>query len=139
MPVSGSRYGANDTAPTAGGLDKGQPSHQQQTVYDVAPKTRIEARCRTASGSQAVTCQDVARVAHHFGVSYQAAVYRLRNLNFLWAAQCDRLLHQERIGRDYLGLLRTHDDLECPESQELRDRELKVQIVHLAIEALPPR
>ena len=41
-----------------------------------------EAEERPAPGSQQITYQDVVTFAHHFGVSYPAAVYRLSDLRF---------------------------------------------------------
>jgi Zn-dependent peptidase ImmA (M78 family)/DNA-binding XRE family transcriptional regulator len=51
-------------------LDKGRPSRQAQIVYDVAGNAGSEIEIRPTSGSQAITYQDVAVIARHFGVSY---------------------------------------------------------------------
>jgi len=116
-------------------LDKGQPSRQEQAVFDVATQGRIEAYLRPVPGSQAITYQDVALLAHHFGVSYQAATYRLRSLNLVSQQEGNALLNREQAGKDLLGLLKMLDDLEKTENQERQDRELKTQVVHLALEA----
>ncbi|MBK9039200.1 MAG: ImmA/IrrE family metallo-endopeptidase [Bdellovibrionales bacterium] len=59
-------------------LDKGLPSRYEQTIFDVATEGRIDTQTRPIPGSQAITHQDAAMLAHHFGVSYQATTYRLR-------------------------------------------------------------
>ena len=116
-------------------LDKGLPSRQEQAVFDVATEGRIDTQLRPAPGSQAITHQDVALLAHHFGVSYQAAVYRLRSLTVVSQPECAKLLDRESEGKGFLEFLRMLDDLDQPESKERQDRELKSQVVHLAIEA----
>lgn len=116
-------------------LDKGQPSRQEQAVFDVATQGRIDAHLRPVPGSQAITYQDVALLAHHFGVSYQATTYRLRSLNLVSQQEGNELLNREPAGKELLGLLKMLDDLEKTENQERQDRELKTQVVHLALEA----
>lgn len=116
------------------GLDKGLPSRHEQTIFDVATEGRIDTQSRPAPGSQSITHQDTALLAHHFGVSYQAAVYRLRSLSLVSPAECTKLLEQEANGKGFLDFLRMLDDLEQPESRDRQDRELKAQIVQLAIE-----
>lgn len=116
-------------------LDKGLPSRYEQVVFDVATEGRIDTQIRPTPGSQAVTFQDVAILAHHFGVSYQAATYRLRSLNIVSQQDCANLLKQESAGKDYLDFLKMLDDLDQPENKERQDRELKSQVVHLAFEA----
>lgn len=116
-------------------MDKGLPSRHEQAVFDVATEGRIDTQIRPIPGSQAITHQDAALLAHHFGVSYQAAVYRLRSLNLVSQQECAKLLERESEGKGFLEFLRMLDDLDKPESRERQDRELKSQVVHLAIEA----
>ena len=116
-------------------LDKGLPSRYEQTIFDVATEGRIDTQTRPVPGSQAITHQDAALLAHHFGVSYQAATYRLRSLNLVSQPECAKLLERESEGKGFLDFLRMLDDLDKPESRERQDRELKSQVVHLAIEA----
>ena len=116
-------------------LDKGLPSRQQQTVFDVATEGLIEAELRSPAGSQRITYKDVAMVAHHFGVSYQAAVYRLKSLRHVSHPESRELLGQEEFGREYLQALRMFSDVGEPEPDDYRDRELRSEIAHLAIEA----
>ena len=115
-------------------LGKGKPSRAEKMIFDVATDGRIDTSIRSAPNSQRITYQDIALIAHHFGVSYQAASYRLRSLNHISQRDCEKLLKQVSIGRDYLQVL-DMDDLELPEDEKLCNRELRNHIVHLAIEA----
>ena len=116
-------------------LDKGKPSRVEKTIFDVATDGRIDTSVRPIPNSQRITYQDVAIVAHHFGVSYQAATYRLRSLNRISQRECERLLEQVAVGREYLQVLDMFEDLEAPEDKKLWSREMRNHIVHLAIEA----
>ena len=115
------------------GLDKGRLATRKRSWC--GGPGRIEAYLRPVPGSQAITYQDVALLAHHFGVSYRAATYRLRSLNLVSQQEGNALLNREQAGNDSLGLLKMLDDLEKTENQERQDRELKTQVVHLALEA----
>ena len=116
-------------------LDKGQPSRQEHAIFDVATEGRIETQTRPAPGSQAITHQDAALLAHHFGVSYQAAVFRLRSLSLVSQAECHKFLSRESEAKDFLSFVQMLDDMEQRESREREERELKTQIIQLAIEA----
>lgn len=116
-------------------LDKGKPSRVERTIFDVATDGRIDTSSRPAANSQRITYQDVAVVAHHFGVSYQAATYRLKSLGHISQRECEGLLGQVDTGREYLQVLDMFDDLEAQEDKKLWSRELRNHIVHLAIEA----
>lgn len=116
-------------------LNKGQYSRQEQVIFDVVTGGKTEAENRTSPFSQDITYQDVAIIAHHFGVSYQAAVYRLRSLRHITQQRCDSLLAQESDGKNYLCALNMFDDLEKQEDKKLWDRELRNQLAHLSIEA----
>ena len=116
-------------------LDKGQPSRGEETVFDAATGTHFDAQTRTAPQSQKITYQDAASLAHRFGVSYQAAVYRLLSLRHVSRAQGDELLRLEAVGRDFLQALDMFDDLEGDEEKSLMNLELRRQVTRLAIEA----
>lgn len=122
-------------AETLAALDKGQPSRVEETVFDAATGGRIDAQLRPAPRSQWITFQDAAMIAHRFGVSYQAAVYRLLSLRYLAKAESDDLLEQEQVGKDYLGALGMFEDLEGEQARPPVDRELRSQVARLAIEA----
>jgi Zn-dependent peptidase ImmA (M78 family) len=57
---------------------------------------------RLAPRSPPITNQDAAVIAHHFGISYQVTVYRLRTLQHLSQFECEELLGLEETGRSYL-------------------------------------
>lgn len=117
-------------------LNKGTPSRTYASVYDLATEAQqspvIQAEERAAPGSQKITYKEVAVLAQHFGVSYQAATYRIRNLDWVNQDECAALLTQENLGREYLSLLNLTDyDTRDPQP----DRELRNQLAYRAIEA----
>ena len=116
-------------------LDKGRPSRSEQSIFDVATGSVFDADIRPAARSQNITYNDVAMIAHHFGVSYQAAVYRLKSLRHVSTAESRELLESEEYGREYLQALDLIDDLEAHEARPYWDRELRREVAHLAIEA----
>ena len=116
-------------------LDKGLPARHEQTIFDAASGGPIQAEFRPPASSQRITYKDVALVAHHFGVSYQAALYRLKSLKYVSQSASVGLLDQEHFGIRYLHLLNKRDELEQPEQRPYWDRELRSEIAHLAIEA----
>lgn len=116
-------------------LDKGLPSRQDHAVFDAASGGHIEAAQRAPARSQRITYKDNALLAHHFGVSYQAAVYRLKSLRYISGRETGHLLEQERFGRKYLKALGMFADVGEREQQRYWDRELRNEIAHLAIEA----
>lgn len=117
-------------------LDKGRPSRSEQSIFDVANDSAFDAEIRPVARSQNITFSDVALIAHHFGVSYQAAVYRLKSLRHISAAQSGELLDNEQYGREYLRALDLFEDLEVPENNRRRwNRELRAEVAHLGIEA----
>lgn len=116
-------------------LDKGLPARHEQTIFNAASGGHIQAEFRPPAKSQKVTYKDVALVAHHFGVSYQAALYRLKSLRHVSQPDSVGLLEQEHFGIQYLRFLNKLDELEKPEQRQYWDRELRSEIAHLAIEA----
>ena len=115
-------------------LDKGLPSRQEQTIFDVASGGHTDAELRSPGRSQRITYKDIAMLAHHFGVSYQAAVYRMKSLRHLSHPDSHKLLEQEGFGREYLRDL-MFSDVGEREGSRSPDRELRSEIAHLAIEA----
>ncbi len=117
-------------------LNKGTPSRVQTMIYDQAAEENtsppIQAEERATPGSQTITCKDVALLAHHFGVSYLASAYRLRNLNLINQGECEALIGQESSGRAYLSLMKM-DDFDEPDPTP--NRELNAMVAYLAIEA----
>jgi Zn-dependent peptidase ImmA (M78 family)/transcriptional regulator with XRE-family HTH domain len=115
-------------------LDKGRPSRQAQIVYDVAGDAASESEVRPRAGSQTITWQDAGSIARHFGVSYESAVWRLRNLNHLGPTETTTLLAEKdkRLRLEDILKLRIDDVIPPPDT---RDQELRNQVVRLAIEA----
>jgi len=134
-------FAASFLMPSAGvreilySVNKAQGSRQERLVFDVATKGSIDAQIRPEPGSQTITYQDIANIAHHFSVSYVAMTYRLRSLDFVAQRDCDELLQKEELGREYLDLLKFTEDLDGFDRAELRDRELRFQVSNLALEA----
>lgn len=115
-------------------LDKGRPSRQAQIVYDVAGDVPSESEVRPRAGSQTITWQDVGSIARQFGVSYESAVWRLRNLGHLGPTETVTLLAEKgkRLRLEDILKLRIDDVIPPPDT---RDQELRDQVVRLAIEA----
>lgn len=116
---------------------KAGPSVVDQTVYDPMAEVdrgEIKATRRSAAYSQVLTFEDVAALAHHFGVSYQAALFRLKSLAIVNAPEFSELREKEELGLRFLELLKLRQDLYEQDSRP-PDLELKSQVVHLALEA----
>ena len=116
-------------------LGKGQPSRQAQFVYSVASDSNEEAEIRPRTGSQTITFQDAAVLARHFGVSYEAMVWRLRNLDLLDAPATGALIDRREDGRRYLGMLGLPELSDSGAAIGKPVWELRTQLAHLAIEA----
>lgn len=118
-------------------LGKGQPARTDQIVFDVATGGSIQGQLRPAPRSQTIGFQDVAFIAHRFGVSYQAAVYRLKSLRHINQPESTLLLSREyeAAGKEYLQALDLFDDLETPVSAGKGSRELRSRVAHLGLEA----
>ena len=125
----------NETYEALRSLDKGRPSRQEQTVFDVATGGHIETELRSSAHSQRITYKDIAMLAHHFGVSYRAALYRSKSLRHISHPEFRELLDQEDFGRKYLKALSMFDEVGEREQRHHWDRELRSEIAHLAIEA----
>lgn len=116
-------------------LDKGRPSRQEQIVYDVAGNSESEVEIRPASGSQSITYQDVAIIARHFEVSYEAAVWRLKNLGHLGNPETKDLIARKDDGKRFASLLKFSELLDEKEATpDEREQELRVQLAWLAVE-----
>jgi len=116
-------------------LDKGSPSRHAQTFFDVANDAMMEAELRTRPGSQAITYQDVASLARRFGVSYEAAAWRLKSLGHIGVGETNALLSQKDTGNRYMRELGLEDLSETGKISEPPEQELRGQLVRLAVEA----
>lgn len=112
------------------GLGKGSPSRAYAEVFDEAGSVDVEGR--SEPGSQAVQLYDVVQLAHYFGVSRLAALYRLRNLRLVSAAEFEQLktLDDAGKGRQLAELL----GLPEPDDSIVRD-EFHHRFLGLALEA----
>ena len=95
----------------------------------------IQGALRSPARSQNITYVDVALLARHFGVSYAAAVWRLRGLNLLSAEQTEMLLDQTEEANSYLRAVRAYVDVEDSGDEMHLDHELDWQVLWLALEA----
>jgi Zn-dependent peptidase ImmA (M78 family)/transcriptional regulator with XRE-family HTH domain len=116
---------------------KASPSVSDQEVYDpMAEEDRgeVKASRRAVAISQTLTFEDVAALAYHFSVSYQAALFRLKSLAIVNATEFEDLRGKESLGIRFLEMLELWEDLYGTETRS-PDRELTSQVVHLALEA----
>lgn len=70
-------------------LGKGKASRTYAELFDEAGSLIVEG-C-TDPGSQVIQVYDVVQLAHHFGVSRTAALFRLRNLRLVTDAEFQHL------------------------------------------------
>ncbi|ABA05217.1 transcriptional regulator, XRE family [Nitrobacter winogradskyi Nb-255] len=116
-------------------LDKGQPSRLTQIIFDVAGNTGLEAEIRARPGSQAITYQDAATLARHFGVSYEAMVWRLKSLNHIGGPDTDALMARKDTARRAIRLLGFLDLLDEGDVPPPPEPELRSQLMRLSVEA----
>jgi Zn-dependent peptidase ImmA (M78 family)/DNA-binding XRE family transcriptional regulator len=111
-------------------LDKGGASRRHLHVYDVAREEEVDGERRAAPRSQRITFKDASMLAHHFGTSYESAVYRLRDLGVIKSAERQVLLgdQQAKAAEEFGGLFYTN----LPAGP---DKDLTRDIAILAIEA----
>ncbi len=112
------------------GLGKGRSSRLQTDVFDEEEAQRVQTR--PEPGSQTIQMHDVVLLAHHFGGSRLAALYRLKNLGLLTQPELDALKQQEDagMGRELATLL------DLPETDaELVRNEFRHRFLALALEA----
>jgi Zn-dependent peptidase ImmA (M78 family)/transcriptional regulator with XRE-family HTH domain len=123
MPQEGIRQFVN-------ALGKGQPSRAIAQVFDEAGA--VQAEGRAAPGSQDLQLYDLVHIAHYFGVSRLAALFRLRNLKFLTQAEFDQLKAADDagFGSELARLLNLPD----AESEDDRDN-FRHRVLGLALEA----
>lgn len=113
-------------------LGRGEPSRQVADVFGEA-SGQVRAQGRPRPGSQRIQIEDVVQLAHHFGVSRLAALYRLRNLRPAVLSDDEfEVLEKdsERRGNAIARAL-TLSDLPSEEGQE----QLSSRLLALAIDA----
>jgi Zn-dependent peptidase ImmA (M78 family) len=108
-------------------------------VYDLADDGGVEASARSSPGSQTIGYQDVASLARYFGVSYQAAAFRLQALSIVNQSERESLNEQEEFGTRYLRMLKFQQAIDSAEAdkdqKDSQEKELVSQVAYLAIEA----
>jgi len=85
-------------------LGKGEPTRSVLQAFDEV--AALEAQKRLEARSQDLSFYDVAHLAHHFGVSYDTALYRVLNLKLISEEERGRLAEQRELAnamRVYLG------------------------------------
>ena len=110
------------------GRAKGRPSREQLEVFDGEEVLRAEAR--SAPGSQTIQIYDVVPLAHFFGVSTAAALYRLLNLRLINKSDLATLQEQHRRGvaREVAKLLRLPEPDHGAERHQFRRRFLTLAL-----------
>lgn len=109
-------------------MGKGEPSRSVLQAYDEAEA--LAGQRRQEAYSQDLQVYDVVHLAHHFGVSYETALYRLLNLKLISEEEHLRLVEQRDLANTVRRLLgpEPHDAL-----QDRRD--LRHRFLLLALEA----
>ncbi len=112
------------------GQGKGKPSRGSAQVYDEAGA--VPAEGRSEPGSQDIQLYDVIHLAHHFGVSRTAALFRLRNLKLITQAEFEELKAAEDAGdgRALAAMLALPDIENSDDKNGFRHR-----VLSLALEA----
>lgn len=112
------------------GIGKGQPSRFQTEIFDEAGVLAVEGR--TEPGSQNIQFHEIVQLAHHFGVSRLAALYRLRNLRLITEAELAQFHEADEQGKskEVEKILKLRDD--APDDAG----ELTRRFIGLALEAL---
>ncbi len=111
------------------------PFQRVQILYDAASGGRLEGVIRSVPSAKGITYKDIAKIAQRFGVSYQAALYRLKSLKIVNDKEMEKQMALEECGRQFLEAL---SDYECVESRaagQRSDRELRFEVASLAIDA----
>lgn len=103
----------------------------EQTIFDVAGNESFTDKITPDSAPEIITYQEVAFLAHYFGVSYKGVVLRLRNLEYINAADKVRLMKQKDIGKNFIKILSISDSDEKSET----NYDLYVRSIRLAIVA----
>lgn len=110
---------------------KGGASRMQVAVFDESEAVQVEQRA--APGSQDIQLYDVALLAHHFGASRIAALYRLKNLRLIDDREFERLRAEEErgAGQTIASLLLAPE----PSSDALSRDDFRRRFLALALEA----
>jgi Zn-dependent peptidase ImmA (M78 family) len=110
---------------------KGKPSRTVAQVFDELGGA-VQAEGRAEPGSQDIQIYDVVHLAHHFGVSRLAALFRLRNLKLTTQSEFEGLKGAEDAGygRELANMLALPDPEDGEDKNGFRHR-----VLALALEA----
>ncbi len=117
-------------------LGKGSLSRQTGATFDVANDVMVKVGGRARPGSGTITHTDVATLAQHFGVSYEAMAWRLQNLGHISPGERKVFLTQKEVDKNCLRAAvyfsgRGSDG----ETPDMGEREIHARLIRLAIEA----
>lgn len=112
-------------------LNKGIPGRSCFSIFDANTGGVIEVEERLIAKHQKLSAEDIAFLAYRFGVSYEAASYRLQSLRYISSEELRILLAKESKGKAYLKLLSLENTLERASSQ----RELRAYLYPLMSQA----
>src|SRR6266545_2011755 len=107
---------------------KGEQSRSELRAYDETAV--VEAQRRREAHSQDMQVYDVAHLAHHFGVSYEMALYRLLNLKLVTEEERATLVQQKEGAASIMRFLGPE-----PDAANL-PKPFRHQLALLAVEAL---
>ncbi len=107
---------------------------KREFVYAEADEggTAMSVRPKARAASQEIQMYDVVLLSHYFGVSYQAAIFRLRNLGLIDNQQLEELLKLDVDGKG--NEIARHFQLKKLDSEESKDR-FRHRFVTLSLEA----
>jgi Zn-dependent peptidase ImmA (M78 family)/transcriptional regulator with XRE-family HTH domain len=108
-------------------VGKGEGTRQNLEIYDEWEE--VPAQKRMPAGSQEVRVHDVVGLSHHFGASYEAALYQLLNLRIIRKDNFETLWEN----REAQGAIRRA--LRIPEWNEGFHYDLAEQLLSLGFEA----
>ncbi len=108
-------------------VGKGEGTRQNLEIYDEWEE--VSAQKRMPAGSQEVRVHDVVGLSHHFGTSYEAALYQLLNLRIIRRDNFEALWEN----REAQGAIRRA--LRIPEWNEGFHYDLAEQLLSLGFEA----
>lgn len=109
-------------------IGKGEPSRSVLWVYSEGEA--VEGQRRVKAYSQDIQVYDVVHLAHHFGVSYEVALHRLRNLRLLSEERHRQLIRQQELANAIRDLLEPKSQRTPQECLDFRH-----QLLFLALEA----
>lgn len=109
-------------------LGKGEQSRSQLSAYD-EPEV-VEGQRRREAHSQDIQIYDVAHIAHHFGVSFETALFRLLNLKLITDEERVQLPAQKETASSIMRFLGPEPDAKGSGHKPFRHK-----LVLLAVEA----